>query len=413
MTRISLLRNKNIVIGVTGGISAYKVVDLCSRFVRASALVDIVMTDAATKFVGSITFQALTHRPVVTEMFSMLQESEIGHVSLGKRADLMIIAPATANTMAKLAHGLADNMVMTTALACRSPILLAPAMESAMWENPATQTNLDLLQKRGVHTVGPVEGRLASGSIGVGRMAESQDIFDSACWLLSRQGPLTGTQVVVSAGATHEALDPVRFIGNRSSGKMGYAVACAARDRGADVVLIHGPTSLATPYGVKDVPVVSAEQMHTAVIKAISTADALIKTAAVTDYRPANYRKRKIKKKQDSMSLKLVQNPDILASVASKRKKGGPPKVVIGFAAETESLVEYAQDKLIRKGLDLIVANDISASDSGFAVDTNRVTLIAPSGEIQSLPLLTKQEVAEIIIDQLIDILETKSHANF
>jgi phosphopantothenoylcysteine decarboxylase/phosphopantothenate--cysteine ligase len=412
MTTIPLLRDKNIVIGVTGGISAYKIADLCSRFVRASAVVDVVMTDAATKFVGPITFQALTHRPVVTEMFSLLQETEIGHVALGKRADLMIIAPATANTMAKLSHGLADNMVITTALACRSPILIAPAMESTMWENPVTQTNLDVLQKRGVHTVGPVEGRLASGSIGVGRMAESQDMFDAACWIVSRQGPLTGTRVVVSAGPTHEPLDPVRFICNRSSGKMGYALAYAARDRGADVVLIHGPTSLGTPYGVKDVPVESAEQMHAAVIKAISTADALIKAAAVTDYRPANFSKLKIKKTQNSMSLKLVQNPDILASVANKRKKGGPPKVVIGFAAETESLVEYAQDKLIRKGLDLIVANDISASDSGFAVDTNRVTLIDSSGEIQSLPLHTKHEVAEIIIDHLIDILETKSHAN-
>ncbi|MGD8520797.1 MAG: bifunctional phosphopantothenoylcysteine decarboxylase/phosphopantothenate--cysteine ligase CoaBC [Desulfobacterales bacterium] len=413
MTTIPLLRDKSIVIGVTGGISAYKVADLCSRFVKAGAVVDIVMTASATKFVGPITFQALTHRPVSTEMFSLLQETEIGHVSLGKRADLMIIAPATANTMAKLAHGLSDNMVVTTALACRSPILIAPAMESAMWENPATQTNLDVLKKRGVHTVGPVEGRLASGSMGVGRMSEPQDIFDAARWLISRQRTLNGTRVVVTAGCTHEALDPVRFIGNRSSGKMGYALAYAARDRGADVVLIHGPTSLNVPHGVKDVSVNSAKQMHTAVLKNISTADALIKTAAVTDYRPATFSKHKIKKNQESMSLKLVQNPDILASVVSKRKKSDPLKVVIGFAAETESLVEYAQDKLIRKGLDLIVANDISASDSGFAVDTNRVTLIDSSGELQSLPLLTKQEVAEIVIDHLIDILESKSHASF
>jgi phosphopantothenoylcysteine decarboxylase/phosphopantothenate--cysteine ligase len=408
MTNIPLLRDKNIVIGVTGGISAYKVVDLCSRFVKAGAVVDVVMTEAATKFVGPITFQALTHRPVITEMFSLLQETEIGHVSLGKRADLMIIAPATANTMAKLAYGLSDNMLTTTALACRSPILLAPAMESAMWDNPATQTNLDVLQKRGVHTVGPAEGRLASGSAGIGRMAEPQDILDASRWLMSRQGPLNGNRVVITAGSTHEALDPVRFIGNRSSGKMGYALAYAARDRGADVVLIHGPTFLEVPYGVKDVPVNSAKHMHAAVLKAISTADALIKTAAVTDYRPATFSKHKIKKTQESMSLKLVQNPDILASVASKRKKGDPLKVVIGFAAETESLVAYAKDKLIRKGLDLIVANDILTSDSGFAVDTNRVTLIDSSGEIQSLPLLTKQEVAEIVIDHLIDILETK-----
>jgi phosphopantothenoylcysteine decarboxylase/phosphopantothenate--cysteine ligase len=409
MTTIPLLRDKNIVIGVTGGISCYKVADLCSRLVKSGAVVDVVMTEAATEFVGPITFQALTHRPVITEMFSLLQETEIGHVTLGKRADLMIIAPATANSMAKLAHGLSDNMVLTTALACRSPILIAPAMESGMWHNPATQTNLDVLQKRGIHTVGPVEGRLASGSIGIGRMSEPQDIFDAARWLIGRQGPLAGSRVVITAGCTHEALDPVRFIGNRSSGKMGYALAYAARDRGADVDLIHGPTSLEVPYGVKDIPVESAEQMHAAVIKTLSTADALIKTAAVMDYRPATFSRHKIKKTRDSMSLKLVQNPDILATVASKRKKDDPLKVVIGFAAETESLVAYAKDKLIRKGLDLIVANDISASDSGFAVDTNRVTLIDSSGEIQSLPLLTKQEVAEIIIDHLIDILEAKS----
>jgi phosphopantothenoylcysteine decarboxylase/phosphopantothenate--cysteine ligase len=249
--------------------------------------------------------------------------------------------------------------------------------------------------------------------MGVGRMSEPQDIFDAARWLISRQGPLKGIRVVVTAGCTHEALDPVRFIGNRSSGKMGYALAYAARDRGAEVLLVHGPAFLDIPHGVKDVSVDSAEQMHAAVLEAISTADALIKTAAVTDYRPATFSKHKIKKTLDSMSLKLVQNPDILASVASKRKRGDPLKAVIGFAAETDSLVKYAKDKLIRKGLDLIVANDISANDSGFAVDTNRVTLIDSSGEIQSLPLLTKQEVAEIVIDHLIDILETKEHASY
>ncbi|MGD8258254.1 MAG: bifunctional phosphopantothenoylcysteine decarboxylase/phosphopantothenate--cysteine ligase CoaBC [Desulfobacterales bacterium] len=406
MNTIPLLRDKHIVIGVTGGISAYKVADLCSQLVRAGALVDVIMTAAATKFVGPITFQALTHRPVVTEMFSLLQETEIGHVSLGKRADLMIIAPATANTLAKLAHGLSDNMLTTTALACRGAILLAPAMETGMWQNPATQTNLDILQTRGMHLVGPVEGRLASGATGVGRMTEPDIIFDASRWLLSRRGPLSGSRVVISAGGTHEALDPVRFIGNRSSGKMGYALAYAARDRGADVILIHGPTSLDTLYGVEDVPVESAEQMHKAVMESISAADALIMAAAVADYRPVNVVQHKIKKTADNLSLDLDRTPDILASVANGKKKSRRLKAVIGFAAETESLVEHAREKLTRKGLDLIVANDVSAGDSGFAVDTNRVTLIDSSEEVKSLPLLTKPEVAEIIIDHLIDFLE-------
>jgi len=407
MVAISLLQKKNIVVGITGGISAYKVAELCSRLVKAGASVDVVMTDAATQFVGPLTYQALTHRPVITEMFSLLQETEIGHVSLGKRADLMIVAPATANTIAKLAHGISDNMLTTTALACRGPILLAPAMETAMWENQATQVNLNMLQKRGLQLVGPMQGNLASGAVGLGRMAEPHEIFDAARLVLSRQEPLAGTRVVVSAGGTHEALDPVRFIGNRSSGKMGYALAYAARDRGADVTLIHGPTALSALYGVKDIAVESAEQMHDAVMEATSKADALIMAAAVADYRPAAFAEHKIKKSADSLILNLDRTPDILKSVAEERKKGSPLKAVIGFAAETQSLLEHAREKLIRKGLDLIVANDVSAGDSGFAVDTNRVMLIDSSGEPKSLPLLSKQEVAEIIIDHLVHFLET------
>ena len=235
MTDLRLFKNKSIVVGVTGGISAYKTVALCSRLVQAGAMVDVILTEAAGEFVRPLTFQALTHRPVVTEMFSLLQETEIGHVSLGKKADLMIIAPATANTMAKLAHGLADNMLLTTALACRSPILIAPAMESGMWENQVTQKNLKSLLDIGVHVVGPAEGHLASGASGAGRMSEPEDIFDTARFIISRSEPLNGLRVVVSAGGTREAIDPVRYIGNRSSGKMGYAIASAALDRGADV----------------------------------------------------------------------------------------------------------------------------------------------------------------------------------
>ena len=406
MTAVRLLIDKNIVVGVTGGISAYKTVALCSRLVKAGALVDVILTDAAAEFVRPLTFQALTHRPVITEMFSLLQETEIGHVSLGKRADLMIIAPATANTLAKLAHGFADNMLTTTALACRNPILVAPAMETAMWDNPATRANLQILRERGVRVVGPAEGHLASGASGTGRMSEPDELFRAARWVMSRRQPMTGVRVVVSAGGTQEAIDPVRFIGNHSSGKMGYALAQAASDRGADVVLIHGPTSLGKVYGVEDVAVESAEKMHAAVLEAVSDADALIMAAAVADYRPATSTAHKIKKSDRGMNLNLVRTQDILSAVAEKRDENNRLKAVIGFAAETESIVANARDKLNRKRLDLIVANDVSSDDSGFSVDTNRVTLIDSAGKADELPLLQKQEVAEIILDRLMGLIE-------
>ena len=390
MAAVRLFKGKSIVVGVTGGISAYKTVALCSRLVKAGALVDVILTEAAAEFVRPLTFQALTHRPVVTEMFSLLQETEIGHVSLGKRADIMIIAPATANSLAKLAHGLADNMLLTTALACRSPILVAPAMETGMWKNQATRTNMSTLIERGVQVVGPVEGHLASGSSGPGRMSEADEIFNAARFILSRHEGLAGLRVVVSAGGTREAIDPVRFIGNRSSGKMGYALAQAARDRGADVVLIHGPTALEKPCGVTAVAVESAEQMRSAVLEAVTDADALIMTAAVADYRPETAAEQKIKKSEAGISLDLVRTTDILAEVASKRTDSSRLKAVVGFAAETESLLVNAREKLTRKQLDIIVANDVSARDSGFSVDTNRVTLIDSSGKANELPLMQK-----------------------
>ncbi len=401
MTTITILHEKNVVLGVTGGIAAYKSADLCSRLVKAGACVDVVMTEAAAKFVTPLTFQALTHRPVVTAMFSLLQETEIGHVSLGNRADLLIIAPLTANTMAKLACGMADNMLTTTALACRGPILLAPAMESGMWRHPATQENLDRLKRRGCATVGPDEGRLASGAAGVGRMAEPGDILEAARIVLARSGALAGRRIVVTAGGTHEAIDPVRFVGNRSSGKMGYALARAARDRGAHVTLVHGPTALAPIYGVNDVPAASAAQMHAAVMEALADADALLMAAAVADFRPQAAEAQKIKKtgEDGGLHLLLERTPDILKAVAGARERLPRLKMVVGFAAETESLVAHARQKLESKRLDLIVANDVSASDSGFAVDTNRVVLIDAAGTEQ-LPLLTKVEVAEKILDR-------------
>lgn len=404
-SRMALLEGRHIVLGVTGGIAAFKSADLASRLVQAGALVDVVMTAAAAEFVKPLTFQALTHRPVALEMFALLQETEIGHVSLGKRADLMIVAPATANTIAKLAHGLADNMLTTTALACRSPLLLAPAMESGMWDNPVTLANIDLLTRRGVCTIGPESGRLASGGHGYGRMSEPAAILDAACWVLGRRGPLAGTTVVVTAGGTREAIDPVRFVGNRSSGKMGFALAAAARDRGAEVTLIHGPVALQAPYGVKTVAVESCAAMQDAVLESIAGADALVMAAAVADYRPESAASQKIKKHEAGLALSLVRTPDILSAVAERRAAGARLKAVVGFAAETRDLLANAREKLARKRLELIVANDVSAEDSGFEVDTNRVTLLDAAGGVQTLPLMPKPAVADRIMDRLAAML--------
>ena len=404
-TRVSLLEGKHIVLGVTGGIAAFKAADLASRLVQAGALVDVVMTAAATEFVRPLTFQALTHRPVAVEMFSLLQETEIGHVSLGQRADLMVIAPATANTIAKLAHGLADNMLTTTALACRSTLLLAPAMESGMWGHPVTAANMEILRSRGVCTVGPESGRLASGGHGYGRMSEPAVILDAARWVLGRNGSLAGAAVVVTAGGTREAFDPVRFVGNRSSGKMGFALAAAARDRGAAVTLIHGPAAAEAPYGVTAIPVESCADMERAVLDSIGGADALVMAAAVADYRPEAAAPQKIKKLDSRLALNLVRTADILSAVAEQRRPGERLKAVVGFAAETRDVIENARGKLARKKLDLIVANDVSASDSGFEVDTNRVTLLDASGGVEALPLMSKTAASERVIDRLVSIL--------
>lgn len=402
---IPILKGRSVVVGVSGGIAAYKAADLVSRLVKAGAQVDVVMTPAAAEFVRPLTFQALTHRPVALEMFALWQETEIGHVSLGKRADLMVIAPATANTLAKLAHGMADTLLATTALACRGPILLAPAMESGMWANPATLANMEVLGRRGYFSVGPESGRLASGAEGVGRMSEPETIVEAARWVLGRKGPLAGEKVVVTAGGTREAIDPVRFIGNRSSGKMGFALAAAARDRGAEVALVHAPAAQRVPHGVRAVAVESAEQMQAAVMDAASDAAALIMAAAVADYRPKSAAAHKIKKTQDELALELVRTPDILTAVAQRRGQSGSLRVVIGFAAETRNLLENAGEKLARKGLDLIVANDVLAADSGFEADTNRVTLIEAGGGVESLPLMSKQAVAEAVVDRLVGLL--------
>jgi phosphopantothenoylcysteine decarboxylase/phosphopantothenate--cysteine ligase len=394
-----ILQNRSILLGVTGGIAAFKAVTLCSHLIKGGALVDVILTDAARQFVAPLTFQALSHRPVVTEMFALLNETDIGHVSLAKRADLMVIAPATANTIAKLAAGMADNMVTATMLATEAPILLAPSMETHMWSNPLPQDNLArLIRLRDVTVVGPAEGGLASGATGPGRMAEPEDVLDAACWVLARRGPLAGRKIIVTAGGTREPLDPIRFLGNRSSGRMGYALARAARDRGAHVTLIS-TTGQPAPFGVEWVPVQTAAEMADATLEAFGRADALLMAAAVADYRPAAAADQKIKKAKDGLTLDLVRTTDILAQVADLRRAD---QVVVGFAAETQDLLPNAREKLQRKRLDLIVAND---ARQAMGADTNQVTLIGADGSVRELPVLPKETVAEQVLDRVTDLL--------
>ncbi len=402
MTVIKILENKRIILGVTGGIAVYKAATVCSRLVQAGAVVDVVMTEAAQKFVLPMTFQALTHRPIYTDMFNIPPHENIPHVTLAAEADLVLVAPATVNTTGKLAHGLADNLLSAIALSTTAPILLAPAMETHMWQHPATQANMEKLFERGVKAVGPAEGRMASGAMGPGRMVEPDDIVSMARVVLAQQGDLAGQNVVVTAGGTREAIDPVRYVSNHSSGKMGYAVAEIARDRGAAVTLIT-TVPRPEPFGVEIVRVDSAEEMLQAVLKASREADILVMAAAVADFRPEAIAGQKIKKKDDTggMTLEMVRNPDILAEVAKQKSAGAGPKITVGFAAETEDLIANAKSKLERKKLDLIVANDVTATDAGFAADTNRVVLLAAEGDPQELPLMSKLDVAEALFDAL------------
>ena len=399
---MSILHSKSVVLGVTGGIAAYKAVEVASQLVKSGATVDVIMTEAATEFVAPLTFQAITHRPVVTEMFTLLREMEIGHVSLAKRADLLIIAPLTANTLAKLALGLADNMLTATALDTQAPLLLAPAMETGMWKNPITQDNLTRLQKaRDVTIVGPAYGRLASGAVGAGRMAEPGEIVEAARWVLGRGEALAGQRVVVTAGGTREPLDPVRVLTNRSSGKMGYALARAARDRGAQVTLIHTPTALSLPWGVADVKVETTQEMRDAVLDVLPQTDILLMAAAPVDFRPAFVAEQKIKKQatEKEFTLELERTPDILKEVAARRAELGRPLMVVGFAAETEDLIENARHKLRSKRLDLMVAND---PRQAMGADVSQVTLLNAAGRVEELPPLPKDEVAERVVEWVI-----------
>jgi len=393
-----MLSNKTIVLGITGGIAAYKAAAIASQLTQAGAKVNVIMTKEAIQFISPVTFRAITGRPVVTEMFDLASEFSIGHVSLAKAADIVVIAPATANIIAKLAAGIADDMLCCTVLATKAPVLIAPAMETNMYNNPVTQDNLSKLKARDFVIIAPATGWLASGKGGPGRLADINDIIGSIRHVLGRGGDLAGKHIVVTAGGTHEPIDPVRYISNRSSGKMGYALVEAARDRGAKVTLVTAPISLAEPVGVDVVKVGTAQEMRQAVVKVTPQADALIMAAAVSDYRPIKAAKDKIKKREAGLTLELECTPDILGSV-----KGNFIKV--GFAAESSNLVKNAKQKLQQKGLDFIVANDITASDSGFGADTNRVTIIDREGKVDSLPLMPKREVADKVLDRVVELL--------
>lgn len=396
------LQGKTVILGVTGSIAAFKAAALASRLVQAGATVQVVMTPAAAQFVTPLTFQSLTHRQVVTDLFDPRSDFSIEHVAAAQAADVFVIAPATANTIAALAHGFAPDPVTAVALATPAPVVVCPAMEHHMYRHPATQANLQLLKSRGVTVVEPGEGRLASGMSGKGRLADVDDIMGAVRWVLGRRGDLAGRRIVVTAGGTREAIDPVRFVTNRSSGKMGHAVAAAARDRGAAVTLITTVApSTDVAFGVNVRRVTSALEMHAAVQNAVQGADALIMAAAVADYRPAAASNQKLKKRADDegvLRLELVRNPDIVASVNG-------PFVKVGFAAETEDLIENAKEKLAAKGLAFIVANDVTAPDSGFDKDTNRVAFVYPSGEVEELPTLPKIAVAHALLDRLKPLL--------
>ncbi len=406
MEPISLLTGKHIVLGVTGSIAAYKAADLASKLTQAGALVDVIVTEAATRFVTPLTFQSVTGRPAHSDLWQASADAHIAHVALGERADLLVIAPATAETLAKLAHGRADNLLTITALTARCPVLVAPAMDGGMWTHPATQANLATLAERGVEVVGPAEGRMASGLRGQGRLLEPEELFGHIRLALARGGSLAGRHVVVSAGGTQEPVDPVRFISNHSSGKQGYALAQAALDRGARVTLVAGPTALPTPIGAELVRVQTAQQMAEAVLAASAQADVLLMAAAVADFRPAAPAAHKIKKTAVP-EIQLEKTTDILAAVADARAASPEhrPSVVVGFAAESQNLVENARDKVRRKRLSLIAANDISAAGAGFSVDTNRVTLVDSRGASEELPLLTKTQVAEVILTRVENLL--------
>jgi phosphopantothenoylcysteine decarboxylase/phosphopantothenate--cysteine ligase len=410
-----MLEGKRIVLGVCGGIAAYKAADLVRKLQQAGALVEVVLTEHAEQFVTPLTFSTLSHRPIYANLWEATGEAAARHIALGAEADALVIAPATANTIARLAHGLADDMLTTLALACPAPLLIVPAMEHHMYAHPATQTNLRLLIERGAHLLPPEVGHLASGMVGIGRFPETSTILAHLRKLLGRGGDLAGRRVVVTAGGTREPIDPVRYIGNHSSGLMGFALAEEARDRGAEVTLIVGAVSVPEPAGITLRHVSSTLELRAAVREAVAEADVLVMAAAVADYRVEHPAGQKIKKgskaenPDGTLTLQLVPNPDILAELAAEPLAG--ELVRVGFAAETTDLAKHARRKLEKKQLSLLVANDVAKAGSGFGTPTNEVTLFHADGRVESLELLPKPEVARAIWDRIASLLRQRDAA--
>lgn len=401
-----MLQGKKIVLGVTGGIAVYKAVDLVSRLRKQGAEVRVVMTEHAQKFVTPLTFKEISGHQVAVSMWTSNQEFNVEHISLANWADAFVVAPATANILAKMACGLADDLLSTTLLAAQAPIIVCPAMNTGMYENSITQENIAKLQRHGVTVMPPAVGHLACGTSGAGRLPEPQEIVNFINGFFAQQnGDMRGLRVLVTAAGTREPIDPVRFVGNRSSGKMGYAVAQQAAERGAEVLLITGPSALPIPANVKAIKVETTKEMLDACLEAYASMDIVIKAAAVADYRPRDVADQKIKKKNDdALTVVMDKNPDILKELGSRKEK----QVLVGFAAETQNLLANAKEKIIKKNLDMIVANDVTAAGAGFNTDTNIVKFLYPSGELRSLEQMPKTEVAKLLLDAVMELRQAK-----
>ena len=395
------LVNKHIVLGVTGSIASYKAIDLASKLTQAGALVDTILTYGATQFVTPLAFRSITHRDVITDLYDLDSEFSNEHVALARRADIVTIVPATVNCIAKLAWGMAADPLTTTVVATEAPLLIAPAMDGNMYSHPATQDNLQILERRGVVIVGPDQGYLASGLSGKGRLVDPTQLVGHIAAALGKKGDLSGKKIVISAGGTQEPIDPVRVITNNSSGKMGYAIAEAARDRGAEVILITAPTSLSDPPSITVKNVTTAAEMCSLVLSEVTDSDALIMSAAVADYRPKTSAEQKIKKSNSGLTIDLTKTEDILEKATGNFVK-------VGFSAESENLVSNATEKIGRKSLDLIVANDITDPDSGFGKDTNKVVIIDDQLQAEHLPILTKYDVGNEILNRVLKVLATR-----
>lgn len=395
-----MLKGKTVLLGVTGGIAAYKAADLCSRMVKQRADVRVVMTHNATEFISPRVFESLTGNRTVTDTFDREHEFQVGHIALAEMADLVLIAPATANVLAKLAHGIADDMLTTTVLACTCPKMAAPAMNTHMYENPVTQDNLSVLRRYGWKLIEPDSGHLACGTSGKGKLPDPAVILDWAVREIAHEKDMKGLKVLVSAGPTREAIDPVRYITNHSTGKMGYAVAAAASSRGADVTLVTGPSSLARPVGVNVIDIVSARDMYEAITAVSGDQDIIVKAAAVADYRPAQVAGEKIKKKEGDMSIALERTDDILAFLGSHKKDG---QLICGFSMETRDLIANSRKKLEKKHVDMIAANNVRDEGAGFGTETNLLTLITRDRE-EALPLLSKWDAAHLLLDRLMEM---------